>query len=81
MAKSTCRQIIGPDGKPKMQRIPYDVNGKPLKVGDTVRAVEWGSKAIHRLVKAIGDGEHTTGWIMVTSSIAWEHPRHYERIK
>lgn len=58
-----------------------DIDGNSLRVGDTVQKVEFGPKAIHRLVKAIGDGEHTTGWIMVSSSIAWEHPRNYRKVR
>ncbi len=57
-----------------------DVKGNSLRVGDTVRKVEFGPKAIHRLVMAIGEGEHIAGYIKVTSSIAWEHPRNYEKV-
>lgn len=57
-----------------------DAKGNSLRVGDTVRKVEFGPKAIHRLIVAIGNGEHIDGWIKVTSSIAWEHPRNYEKV-
>lgn len=57
-----------------------DVKGNELRVGDTVRKVEWGPNAIHRLVEGIGEGETIAGYIKVTGSIAWEHPRNYEKI-
>lgn len=59
----------------------YDADGKPLRVGDTVCKVEYGANAIRRLVMAIGQGEHIEGWIMVSSSMAWEHPRNYRKVR
>lgn len=61
----------------------YDVNGKPLFVGDQVRKVEFGKDAVIRTVKAIGDpnSEHLRGFVMVTSSIAWENGNRYERLR
>ena len=78
--RSMTRQVIGADGKPRSVRVPHDIDGNPLHVSDTVQKVEWGVKAIHRLVKAVGEGEHITGCIMVTSSIAWESPRNYRKV-
>jgi hypothetical protein len=57
-----------------------DVDGNSLRVGDTVRKVEFGPNAIGRLLYAIGKGEHIDGWIRVSSSIAWEHPRNYRKV-
>lgn len=58
-----------------------DIKGNSLRVGDTVRKVEFGPKAIHRLIMAIGEGEHIAGLIMVTGSIAWEAPRNFEKVR
>lgn len=59
----------------------YDVDGKPLQVGDTVQKVEWGAKAIHRLVQAIGSEQRLAGYVMVQGSIAWESSRNYRKVQ
>lgn len=81
MTKSTTRQVIGADGKPRSVRVPHDVDGTPLSVGDLVQKVEWGPHAIRRRVEAIGDGEHISGMIKVGLSIAWEGPRQYRKVR
>lgn len=57
-----------------------DAKGVPLNAGDTVRAVEWGEKAIKRLVKAIGCGEQTTGYIEVEGKLGWHSAKQFEKV-
>ncbi len=57
-----------------------DVNGDRLRAGDYVRKLEFGAKALQRKVIAIGDGEHIAGLIRTELSIAWEHPRNFEKV-
>lgn len=80
-----CRAVVSTNAlaraRHKCATTPIkDIDGNSLRVGDTVKKVEFGAAAVHRLVMAIGKGEHIAGYIMVTSSIAWEHPRHYRKV-
>lgn len=50
-----------------------------FKVGDTVRKIEWGPKAELRTVEAVGDQDHTLGYIKVSGLIGWHSARGFAK--
>lgn len=66
-----------------------DINGKRLRVGQTVRRAAYGSDIIpceRRAqcrpvqIEAIGTGEHLDGLIRTSGALAWESPANFERV-
>lgn len=62
--------------------IPLDVNGKRLKIGDTVVANDLAA-TWRRNVEDIynGDAEALRGSVRVSGSIAWESARNFVRVQ
>jgi hypothetical protein len=46
-----------------------------FEVGDIVQKIEWGPTAERRTVEAVGDQDHTLGYIKVSGLIGWHSAR------
>jgi hypothetical protein len=52
-----------------------------FEVGDIVQKIEWGPKAEHRKIEAVGDQPHTLGYVQVSGLLGWHSARGFAKAR